>query len=120
MGDGLRRKTPLARGVKRLKRTKRLKAVNPDRQQKKRAKYNAFIRSKAWKEQRARVLERDGHRCTRCTASGEGVTLHCHHQRYGSPLERTPDDWIVTLCARCHEAIEADLRPWNRGRFRYR
>ena len=113
----LTRKTPMARrGLKRggkgLKRGGKLKPVGEAGKRRK-ARYAAFMRSHKWKVQRARVIERDGGQCTQCRATER---LQAHHVRYGSPIEATPDRDIVTLCYGCHERVEAELRPWNRGR----
>lgn len=114
----LRRKTPL-RARKRpveartgLRRGKPL-AKQGKARKRRQARYQAFLRSVDWLAQRARILARDGC-CTLCRGTER---LQAHHKRYGSPLAETPDDWIVTLCYACHMRVEADLRPWNRGRL---
>lgn len=107
------RRTPLKRGKKGIKRGSKLRAFNKERRERRRNKYRAFMRSLAWKEQRARVIERDGGECTRCKSRR---SLQVHHKRYGSPIEATPDEWLVTLCYACHQRVESELRPWNRGR----
>ncbi len=57
--------------------------------------------SMAWSENRRRALERDGHRCVRCSSTNR---LHVHHI-----VEWNPDDLathalgnLETLCAGCH------------------
>ena len=52
-----------------------------------------------WTARRRFVLERDGHRCTRC---GSSAHLHVHHinKRSESIDHTTPN--LVTLCIHCH------------------
>ena len=54
--------------------------------------YLAFMQSPAWRDQRGRVLRRDGHRCAQC---GGRRGLEAHHLWYASPLRDTPD-WGIT------------------------
>lgn len=68
------------------------------------------ITTAAWKERRAEVLARDGHRCLDC-GTGERLTVH-----HIVPWRETQDDRIenlVTLCRRCHLMAE-----WS-GSHRY-
>ncbi|HYE58089.1 MAG TPA: HNH endonuclease [Rhodothermales bacterium] len=56
-----------------------------------------------WPEIRARILARDGNRCTKCGAPG----AHVHHIRpiasFVSHVEANTDDNLTTLCEPCHE-----------------
>ena len=99
----MRRGKPLKRGGK-------LKPVNKVRQAKRRAKYNDYLHSPAWKAIRAQVLERDGNACTRCHSTKRLECHHIHYQRFGHELLED----LLTLCHDCHMAVEAELRPWNR------
>ena len=67
---------------------------------------------------RAEVLERDGHKCTKCGSPGPRLALH--HREYvisrRQMTNTTPDD-VVTLCMSCHgKAHRAELRA-NPRRF---
>jgi 5-methylcytosine-specific restriction enzyme A len=50
-----------------------------------------------WPATRARILTRDGHRCRSCGAPASEV----HHTRRGIEA----DEFLVSLCERCHERI---------------
>jgi hypothetical protein len=63
------------------------------------ADYVTFMQSPEWRQQRGRVLRRDGHRCQQC---GGRRGLEAHHLWYASPVRDTPDWGIKTLCAGCH------------------
>lgn len=71
-----------------------------------------------WTTQRRLALERDGHRCRTCGASGEGSMLHVHHIRpfreYGYVPGQNENykqanqlDNLATLCPSCHRRAEA-------------
>ena len=72
-----------------------------------------------WKEQRRKVLARDGKRCRTCGAEARpGAGLHVHHIRpfrdYGyvpgvneAYLAANVEDNLVTLCPSCHRRAEA-------------
>lgn len=80
-------------------------------------------RPRDWKLRRDYVLQRDGHRCTRCQASSN---LHVHHV---VPVSRRIDHSVsnlVTLCVHCHAAedghgsrIVAASREARATRFRF-
>lgn len=105
------KRQPIRRS-KGLKRGGKLRPVNPERRAKRRARYKDYLHSPAWKRLRERVLERDGHACTRCHSTRR---LECHHRSYQRFGHEDLDD-LQTLCHDCHMAVEAELRPWNRGR----
>jgi len=111
----LRRKAPLKRGKRKMKRSP-LKKTNVKRQAKRRAAYRSYLASKAWKEYRKRVLERDGFRCTAEIAGVRCSTvqpLHVHHKTYSRFGKELLDD-CITLCRRHHEEVEAQLRGYKR------
>lgn len=71
-----------------------------------------FLRSKAWKQLRLEVLERDGHTCCLC---GSGEKLNCHHMLYRKfykELQLEPD-CVITVCNKCHFEIHKGV-----GNFR--
>jgi 5-methylcytosine-specific restriction endonuclease McrA len=51
---------------------------------------------------RAKVLERDGHACTRCPSTGP---LVAHHIRPGYDVSAG-----ITLCEDCHSAVDSHAR----------
>ena len=106
------RRTPLKRG-KPPRRGGKLKPVNKERRAKRRANYTQYLRSPEWTSKRAAVLTRDGHRCQRCGSGNRLEVHHAHYQRFGA---ENLDD-LITYCHACHMAVEAELRPWNRGRL---
>lgn len=57
-----------------------------------------------WQRKRLQILQRDGFTCQVC--GDTKTTLHVHHKAYrsGSAPWEYPSDWLVTLCAPCHEA----------------
>ncbi len=59
--------------------------------------------TRAWRAQRARILERDGHRCTFIAADGVRCTttapLEVHHL-YPGPALNVPDNHLATVCRR--------------------
>ena len=64
--------------------------------------------SRSWHEPgaarvRARVLDRDGHRCTRCGAT-EG--LEVHHVLGAADDGPTTAENLITLCFVCHREVE--------------
>jgi len=66
-----------------------------------------------WREFRQSIIESDGHKCTICGASGDGVVLQVHHKKYISG--RLPWDYAskdcMTLCRGCHAAEHGIIRP---------
>lgn len=120
----IRRKKPLKRSAP-PRRRRPPKATNAARVAKRKAQYRTFLRSPEWREQRERVLARDGYMCTavfihhmpggvsivRCP---ETARLSCHHRRYSRNIAETPDEDIVTLCYRHHDIEEGKkMKNWR-------
>ena len=99
-----------------------LRAVNPDQMKRKKAAYQAFLHSPAWKAQRAWVLDRDDHQCRAMRlALNDGIffgvigercqettRLTVHHLFYSARgIEHTPNEALVTVCRRHHDQLEA-------------
>lgn len=85
-------------------------------------KYQRYIRSKAFKELREIVLERDGHKCQVCnwcdTEPGKR-TLSVHHKTYVHLYkEREHLDDLITLCSVCHRAIHSAVSNMNRFKMK--
>lgn len=64
----------------------------------------------AWRTQRTRILNRDGHACVYC---GTSERLEVHHL---ANTDRPHDDQLVTLCYRHHRAIEAEGKRGQVGK----
>ena len=73
------------------------------------------IGSREWERLRHKVLERDGHRCTRCGLAGK---LEVHHL---IPVERGGQDVMANLTARCRtchlfehrQRVSAERQAWR-------
>jgi len=65
--------------------------------------YLEKLKDPRWQKKRLHICERDGWKCRDCLDENE--TLHIHHAHYvkGDPWE-TPDEYLMTLCAPCHES----------------
>ncbi len=65
--------------------------------------YRAYLQSSLWAKIRARVMGRDGWRCTICQSTNHVVV---HHRSYDMPVMQGRDDSkLVTVCGECHESI---------------
>jgi hypothetical protein len=74
--------------------------------------YIELLKDPRWQKKRLQVMARDQWRCKFCW--GETEMLSVHHRRYtGRPWE-APDEDLVTLCERCHEATTALLKASKR------
>lgn len=60
--------------------------------------------SNHFKRIRHKVLERDGHKCTKCE---ETSSLHVHHLHYENEGHELLED-LVTLCPSCHRKVGQD------------
>lgn len=85
-----------------------------------------FYLTPAWRQLRARVLTRDGYRCTVARLLGGRCsgTLHVHHllSRRERPELALDEDNLISVCAAHHPQVEA-LREFvrrRRGRRRCR
>lgn len=64
--------------------------------------YLTYIKSDKWKRKKAKVLDRDNHKCRVC---GKGnCLLHVHHMTYDN-FENEPLTDLVTLCPECHNIV---------------
>jgi hypothetical protein len=64
-----------------------------------RAEYDAYLRSPAWRTRRLVALESAGSRCQVCNGSGRLCVHHRTYERFGY---EDPGD-LTVLCARCHD-----------------
>ena len=80
-------------------------------------KYRKYLRSKQFKEVKAIVAERDGHKCMTCGRKrSDGAQLCTHHRSYehlfqGGEIEA--DDCIL-LCRTCHKMIHSARGNYQR------
>ena len=61
--------------------------------------YRRYLKSRAWRDTRERILVRDGYRCRSC---GTGNYLQVHHLTYERIGYERPND-LLTLCHDCHQ-----------------
>ncbi len=67
----------------------------------KRMDYGKFMLTDYWKQVRQLVLDRDGHKCTKC---GSKKVLQVHHLTYDHHFnEHKHLKDLITLCKICHE-----------------
>lgn len=66
-----------------------------------------------WKEKRLRILQRDNYRCAHCGNQKKEKDLQVHHLEYvdGNRVWECPDDYLITLCKRCHAEKHDKIRP---------
>jgi len=70
--------------------------------------YDEKLKDPRWQRKRLKILERDGWACQQCGCRDD---LHVHHRvYYGDPWE-APDESLITLCERCHEAEHRRIAP---------
>lgn len=80
-----------------------------------------------WKAIRARILERDGHKCRWCGAAnyephpitGSKVVLTIMHWPDHNPANCT-DDNLSSACQKCHNGMDAPHRAINAAATRRR
>lgn len=72
----------------------------------------AYYQSDAWRVIKARIAERDGHKCVN-PKCGRRSGLVCHHLTYVR-FGRELDCDLVTLCSICHEAAHVFGQRNNR------
>ena len=66
-----------------------------------------------WKEKRLRILQRDNYRCAHCGNQKDEKDLQVHHLEYvdGNKVWECPDDYLITLCKRCHAEQHGKILP---------
>lgn len=78
------------------------------RTQNKKALYQQYLASSAWKAKREAVLKRDGYKCRTCgrckTPLKPFVRLEVHHLYYSNSRAEETIEQLITLCAQCHAA----------------
>lgn len=77
--------------------------------------YKAYLRSKLWKEIRARKIALNP-ACYGCDRSDDKVTIQVHHSKYTREvLLGETLDGLYTICARCHKWIEVTRGGYKRN-----
>ena len=71
--------------------------------------YHAYIKSPAWRERSRWFIDKAGHRCQRCGASGEYNVLQAHHKHYGTLGYEMWSD-VEVLCVDCHQVADGERR----------
>lgn len=68
--------------------------------------YSELLKDPRWQRKRLLVFERDNWTCQSCLDTNS--TLHVHHTKYiGEFPWDCPDDYLITLCEKCHMDEEA-------------
>lgn len=70
--------------------------------------YIILLERREWKAKRARILARDGHKCTKCgkkESADQYLQVHHLHYIYGQDPWEYMDSELTTLCPDCHDAI---------------
>jgi 5-methylcytosine-specific restriction endonuclease McrA len=77
--------------------------------------YARYLRSRLWKDIRARKLEQDPE-CYGCGRGDDKITLQVHHGKYtyDNLAGNTLAD-LYTVCARCHHWIEVTRAGYKRN-----
>ena len=66
-----------------------------------RRNYSEKLQDPKWQKKRLEVMNRDGFKCRFC--GNDQDTLNVHHLKYvGNPWE-VDNDYLITLCEKCHE-----------------
>lgn len=67
------------------------------------ASYGDYLESPLWRESRAKVLMRDGHKCRGCGRRANQV----HHRQYSrSAMDGSDLSRLESICRKCHKSIE--------------
>lgn len=66
--------------------------------------YSQQLLTEKWKNKRMKILCRDEFKCTVCKSTKK---LQVHHTKYmfGKLAWQYPDNWLVTLCEKCHKKV---------------
>ena len=76
--------------------------------------YHAYLRSKLWKEIRARKLAAEPE-CYGCCRDATKATMQVHHGQYTREnLTGQSEDHLFSICSRCHHWIEVTRNGYKR------
>lgn len=63
---------------------------------------------------REEILQRDGYKCTECSAKSSLVVHHVDYKGRGRPSPNNSNDNLITLCRKCHAKIHSTIDGWSR------
>lgn len=68
--------------------------------------YSELLQDPRWQAKRLTILSRDNYTCRQCSATN--TELHVHHHVYltGHLPWEYEDEYLITLCAKCHQNEE--------------
>jgi len=77
--------------------------------------YAEKLKDVRWQQKRLKIFERDNWTCRYCQLSDGGLhgeSLHAHHLVYKWNFDPWDyhNDYIITLCSKCHENEEYDKK----------
>jgi hypothetical protein len=76
-------------------------------------KYRRYIKSKKWREFKARIISARGRVCQECGKTT--YEMHLHHLTYIRLGNELPSD-VKLLCINCHEKIEMEKWKASHGK----
>lgn len=65
--------------------------------------YSKQLRDSKWQTLRLKIVSRDKHKCTKCSATDHLVVHHLYYV-YGHKPWEYPHSALITLCNDCHKA----------------
>jgi hypothetical protein len=75
--------------------------------------YQEQLKDPRWKTKRDLILLRDDYTCQYCL-DPTAMPLEVHHFYYGQYPWSVPDEWLITLCADCHDSV---MKSRGRGKI---
>jgi hypothetical protein len=66
--------------------------------------YKESLEDPRWQKRRLEILSRDNFTCQKCFDSKHSVYVHHRAYVYGRAAWDHPDELLVTLCKKCHDA----------------
>jgi hypothetical protein len=115
------KRSPLRRTSWMKRGAKPIRPVNVKRARRRASVYSAYLQSPAWKAKKAEVRNRSGGQCECFDDSGKLVrrcvfnATSTHHTRYPKTLGTEPIEWLLDVCQRHHDILEA-AHPWRAAR----
>ncbi len=74
-----------------------------------------YKKTKLWKARRSHILQRDQHKCIKCSSS---YCLQVHHKKYMLDCGLDKPENLETLCASCHSRVHSLDENYNNGEIR--
>jgi hypothetical protein len=83
-------------------------------------KYSDYFKDPQWQRKRLEIFERDDFKCMVCMDATN--QLHVHHKQYlpGNKPWEYEDNWLITLCASCHDKFHEkfNIKPKNVRKYK--